>query len=295
MTVWAADAKSPAEPDPSVNPALASLMHAGAKFFYMGRSAGLDGWLAVKDGQIQIIYKPINNAYVMVGYLFAPNGENLTAVQIKQLAATNKELAALATVESSNDFSASGAATPHEKVEDEQVLDFMMSPGERLMKAIDKLSTVTLGTNDKAPILTAIAMPGCEPCQKFWQDFGDAVHKGTLRLRIVPMAPRDTNYERAAAQLLHAPDPLALWEKFAADGSKLTAPDADIATLKQVRANTALGQDWQLSITPFLLYASKTGSIKVVQGNPQQPQTVLDDLVPPPAPASVPPATSTKP
>ena len=204
-------------PDPATNPALAALMKSGTKFFYMGRNAGLDGWMAVKDGQIQIVYKPTNNAYVLVGYLFGPNGDNLTSTQVKQLTATNKELAALASVETTNDLPTSDAplsdGLPKEDPAAEALLkqdikDSALPAGERLIKVLEKAPGVTLGTNDKAPQIYVIAMPDCPNCKKFWQGFHDPVQKGAVQLRLFPVAPRDSDYEREAAQLFKASDPV---------------------------------------------------------------------------------------
>ena len=289
LTSQASASTKDTPPDPATNPALAALMKSGAKFFYMGRNAGLDGWLAVKDGQIQIVYKPTNNAYVLVGYMFGPNGDNVTSTQVKQLTATNKELAQLASVETPNDLPTSDTpldvAFPKESPAVEALLkqdtlNTSLSVGERLVKVLDKAPSVTLGTNNKAPQIYVIAMPDCPNCKKFWQGFHDPVQKGTVQLRLFPVAPRESDYEREAAQLFKSADVIAAWDKFTSSGKDGLSGNTDLSALEEVRTNTAVGAAWHVSAVPYLLYRGKDGSIKVVQGAPDNPQAVIDDLAP---------------
>jgi len=280
-SVWAAPKKA-AEPDPSVNPALAALQKAGAKFFYLGRYASLDGWFVVKDGQVQIIYKPTNNAFAMVGYLFAANGDNVTAGQVKHLTETNAELAAMAAT--TNDLPTQTAAagvpvaTTASPADTTPVADLLLPTGERLLKDLGKMSSVTLGANESAPILSVLIAPDCAVCKKFWLDFREPVQAGKLRLRLYPASPRDTDHERVAAQLLHATDPLAAWDKYMGGDKTALAGAADPADLEHIRATVGLIERWKIPTIPYLVYKAKNGDVKVVKSAPNKPQLILDDL-----------------
>ncbi len=270
---FAAPKKS--EPDPTTNPALAALAKSGAKFFYMGRNAGLDGWVAVKDGQTQVIYKPGDDSYVLVGYLFDPKGENLTAAQVKKLTENNKELAALAATPTKTE-----AEAPKDPAANVSPADLMLPAGERLLKEMQRSYGVTLGGNEAAPMLYVAISPSAPPCKNFWKDVRDKVQQGALRLRLYPAGLKDSSDEREAARLLTAADPLAAWDKYAGGDATALAGVADKTAIDHVQANTALVTRWKFPVAPYILYRDKAGKVKVVQGAPQKPQDIISDAAP---------------
>src|ERR1700748_2791999 len=79
-------------PDPSANPVLANIMKLGSRVYSLGNKDGLDGWMIVKDGQGQFMYTKPNSQYALLGALFGPNGENVSADQVNTLLSTNKAL-----------------------------------------------------------------------------------------------------------------------------------------------------------------------------------------------------------
>ncbi len=79
------------------NPVLANIGKLGARLYYLGNRTGLEGWLIVKDGQIQIAYALPNAKQALIGALFGPDGQNITADQIQTLMTMNKEVNALLT------------------------------------------------------------------------------------------------------------------------------------------------------------------------------------------------------
>lgn len=286
----AAHAAQPAEPDPTGNKALAALVKSGAKFFYLGRNANLDGWVAIKDGQIQVIYKPANNTYVLVGYLFGPNGENLTAEQVKTLAAKNKEFATLANPQTpaaspaaqtnvEPAASAPPSAAPNAAASlDETPDDLHLPPGERLMKLLTRAPGVTLGTKAEAPILDVLILPSAPACLAFWKNIRDDVQSGVLRVRLFPAGLSKSDDERLAARLLSAQDPLSAWDKFAQGDKAALAGQPDQASLDKARINTGIIEKWRLPAAPYLLYRGKTGTVKVVQGPPNDVKLLAADM-----------------
>lgn len=275
---FAADA-SP-EPDISAaNPALATMAKNGIKFFYLGREAGIDGWIGVKDGQIQTFYRPTNNDYVLVGYLFGPRGENLTGAQVKKLMASNKELAALTGAPPPK------ADAPKTDAPKTETAGAPPSAGERLLKELQENAGVTFGSNNDAPLLYAIMSPSCLDCHEFWRNAGGSLASGLLRIRLYVAGLKDSYDERIAAELLQSPDPLAAWNKYAAGDSSLLNGKAgqvalDQAALDKVRALTALIDKWRLPTAPYFLYRAKNGQVKVVQGKPSDLQAIIGDAAP---------------
>lgn len=273
---FAADAK-PAAPDPSTNKALAELVKNGAKLYYLGNYAGLDGWLAVKDGKVQTVYQSDKNTFMMAGYLFAPNGDNITGEQVKKLAAENKEVAQFVEPSPPKDTpkETAKAATKETKSGDQQ-----LSAGERALKELKPNPGVTLGSKADAPILFVLISPGLAECKKFWLDIRDEVKKGNLRVRLFPAGIRGTDDERAAAMLLQSKDPLTAWDKFADGDVKALAGTPDPASIAKADINTAFITEWRFPTAPYILYRGKDGKVKVVQGQPSDPKTLLGDAAP---------------
>jgi protein-disulfide isomerase len=219
----------------------------------------------------------------MVGYLFAPNGENITSRQVKKLKATNKELAAMAAVETTNDLPAAATApnaSAPAATQTPPVTEIFLPAGERLMKELGRSSGVTLGAKADAPLLYVLLSPSCDACKTFWKSVRDLVQKGALRVRLFPAGITDSEDERASGQLLRAADPLAAWDKYANGDASALAGVATPASLDQVRATTALITRWSLPTAPYILYRAKNGQVKVVQGAPEKPQAVIDDIAP---------------
>src|SRR5882672_3018836 len=82
--------ETPKGPDPNANPVLAGIIKLGSKLFYMGNKAGLDGWMIIKDGQVQFAYTTPGSQEALLGAMFGPNGENISADQVQALLTTNK-------------------------------------------------------------------------------------------------------------------------------------------------------------------------------------------------------------
>ena len=257
----------PADPDPSKSPALAALQKSGAKLYYLGQYAGLDGWLAVKDGKMQTIYKNDKDTFALAGLLFAPNGDNLTTDQIKKLSATNKEVAdAVAGKVDSSSTTANKDAS--------------LSAGEQLLKALRNNPNVTLGAKDDAPTLYVLISPGIPACKTFWQNIRASVKSGTVRVKLYPAGLKDSEDERVSANLLQAKDPYAAWDKYVEGDTKTLSVKAEQPAIDKVATNTALIDKWKFPTAPYIVYRGKDGKVKVVQGAPADVKPILDDASP---------------
>jgi hypothetical protein len=284
LTAFAADkpADQPVQPDPDLNPVLSTIIKNGAKLYYMGSRAGLDGWFIVKDGQVQIAYAPAGNQLAMIGVMFGPSGENVTAEQVQGLLSTNKELAALLTASAGqagapvNPAAVTASALPPSKLEVPAAP--MESPGERLLKDFQQKAVgITIGAAG-APVLYMVMDPGCPHCKATWRALRDMVFKNALQIRLIPIGAADTDHERAAAVLLHTADPLNAWDKYVGGDQSQLAGTPDPAMVAAVRVNGALVDSWHIDTTPYLAWRGKDGKVKIMRGEPDKTASILSDI-----------------
>jgi thiol:disulfide interchange protein DsbG len=281
-----------AAPDPSTNPVFDFLQKTGAKFYYLGRANDLDGWFIIKDGQVQILYATPDNKAALIGALISGNGDNVTVGQVTELAARNKEvgdLIAPGQKQQQAAFSGQPIGSPVQSGMPPLVQIPSMpttapstspttSPGERLMHDLASASSVTLGTNTSAPEILMIMDPNCPHCQATWKLLRDLVMKGSLQLRLIPIGTSEGDSERAAAMLISSTNPLDAWDKYVAGDKSKLAGTPGAAPLTGVRANHMLIDGWKIDRTPYLVYRSKDGKVKIVEGELTALAAVLTDL-----------------
>lgn len=297
------------EPNPADNPVLAGVMKLGTKVYYLGIRGGLDGWLIEKNGQIQIAYAVPGGQDIVLGALFGPNGENVSSAQVQAILDEHPDLknAMIATATRTppspsglNDSIASiQAATTAAKEEIARMAPPMagsfvpptadslpsvspaVSPGELLYRELMEAGGTNIG-NASAPILIMVMDPTCPHCHDTWEMIRDKVLGNALQVRLVPIArdAKDSEEERAAAQLLHSATPLNTLDRYEAGDKSQLVGNADPVFLDAVRANHRLADRWHMEKTPFLVYRGKDGKVKIIQGTPDQPSALLADLLP---------------
>jgi len=270
--------------DPLTTPGLAAILKFGAKAYYLGHRAGMDGWLILKDHQMQIGYTLGDTRALLLGALFSDEGDNITLIQVQSFLANNKDVAAsIAGLGDSNTNAPSGAtpttgapaAAPYNTI----ASAVKLSPGEKLLQSFEGAHGVILGSNAAAPELYMVMDPNCPHCQATWRALRDSVFSMKLRLHFIPIGETDSDNERAAAVLLSSPDPLNAWDRYVAgDKTSLMGTPAQ-ALVTGVRANRALVDAWGIHITPYLAYRGKDGKVKVLQGEPDKISAVLSDLL----------------
>ncbi len=227
--------------DPAANPALGMFLQMGAKLYYMGQRAGMEGWFIVKDGQVQMAYSAPDGHSVIVGALFGESGENITAVQVENLIRSNKEVATLVQnaqqaptagagllpgqengqipVQPAPAFNAKGLptgvplATGAGVQPTQQTAAAPLSPGEMLLRDLSGAAGVIAG-NPRSPELLMIMDPRCPHCQATWRALHDSLAQGMLHVRLIPISAQGGDSERAAAMLLSSADPMSAWDKY---------------------------------------------------------------------------------
>lgn len=303
-------ATSRSVPDPQANPVLADIMRYGARIFYMGRLGAADSWFIYKNRQIQFAYTFGDGQNALIGVMFGPNGQGVTAQQFDALINTNSEVSQLmktatSTTSSPEDRAALGnqvaavmlgggtadgqsslGKLPMASVDTQAAsapAPAIGSPAERLFADLSKASGVDLGS-DAAPLVLMVMSPSCPHCKTSWRALRDAVQGGKVRVRLIPVAatPED---EALGARLLHVADPLMAWDKFvgnALGGDKAQlSGTVDEASRKAVKDNYVIADSWSIRDTPYFAYRAKNGKIKVLRGEPEKVSAFLDDVAAP--------------
>ena len=277
MAALIAGSAAAAEPNPNSNAGIAAMVKMGVKPFFLGNRSGLDAWLMIKNGQVQIVYAPVGGSDVVIGAMFDGEGQNVTAKQIEKAVKENpnlltslkddvvgKQLSQLQAAQTAQ------TATPVAKAD---------SPGERLIKEMASAVGVVVGSTT-APQVTMVMDPNCRHCRATWGQLRDLVFKNTLQIRLVPIGSPDSDSERAAAMLIRSADAVNVWDKYAAgDKGQLKgtpAPDAVAA----VRANHVLIDRWHIDATPYFVYRAKNGQVKIISGEIEKIDTLVTDVVP---------------
>jgi len=296
MLVWSATAKS-TEPDPSATPMLQQLIKSGAKVYYLGKNAGVDGWFIIKDNQVQIGYVPPENKNLIFGVLIDKDGQSTSALQIKNLYDNNPEVGKLLTNMQTpatpptqtapapsqiNSYDMGippipMAASPNPSVP--SIAAPAASPGERLLQALQTAAGVNIGAAS-APRLSMVVDPNCPHCQAAWRALRDPVFASKLQIRLVPIGEVDPDSERAAAQLLGSANPLEAWDKYIGGDHNQLAGTPDGIRLTAVHNNRLLVDAWHIQMTPYMVYRAKDGQVKIVQGEPQQAAAIVNDIAP---------------
>jgi hypothetical protein len=286
-----------ADPDPNANPVLADFIKGGVKAYYMGNQLGYNGWFLEKDNQIQLAYTTPDNHGLVIGVLFDNKSNNISSQQIKDLYDSNKEVNAfMMSLNAQQQKSYLPTQTPQMQPAYNSAAGYNpsagaaapvaaaspilpVSPGERLIKALDNANGLNLGAQS-APKLYMVADPNCPHCQATWKMLRSAIFSGKLQVRLVPIDAIDADSARASAQFLSNANPLDAWDKYVmGDHSQLAGTPTDIA-LAAVRLNHQLIDSWNIHSTPYMVYKAKDGQIKIIQGEPQQGADMIDDIAP---------------
>lgn len=290
-TVSAQEEKSPPYP-----PYVKKLADQGVQVRYLGKGLGLDTWLTARNGQVQYVYVTPNQEANIVGVLIDRNGKLITADQLSVYAQQNPE--------SFKNFAASAIPGVKEALEkqetsdgkDTQVVDASQepsaenfaktlkktdtnsSPAEKLYADIETTNWFEVGKAD-APLVYAVIDPDCTHCHRLIETLrkDEAYEKGQIRTRLVPVGIMNGDALYRAATLLSLPDKEKTF--FAhIDGDEKALPVDKEATLGAVTKNMTFLQDWNLDVTPFLVYRSKDGSLKIVRGVPKDMNAFLKDI-----------------
>lgn len=270
MPVYAQSSAKQSVPD--VPKVLQALSERGAQFRYLGSEHGMEGWIAIYQGQEQYYYITQDKKAFVTGLMFGEDGRPITIDQVKTLQATGSDVL---------DLLAEDRPAPEETVQKDSILDAakMKTPAERMFADVENSNWLKLGS-DASPVIYSFVDPNCPHCHDFVNDVRKKgyLDKNLLQIRIVPVGFIEGSLPQAAF-LLAAPDAKDRYFKHL-DGDKEALPTKSDISTQAVQKNMALMQAWKFSVTPLTVYRSKTGEIKIVRGRVKDLDAVIADLPP---------------
>lgn len=254
---------------PEVPQVLQALSERGAQFRYLGNENGMEGWIAIYQGQEQYYYITPNKKAFVTGLMFGEDGRPITIEQVQTLQAAGGDVLDLLAVDPPKQETAtpdSIASAAH-----------MKTPAERMFTDVEASNWIRLGSNS-APVIYSFVDPNCPHCHDFINDVRKQglLDKDALQIRIIPVGFVNGSLSQAAF-LLASPDAKDRYFKYL-DGDKDALPAKGEISTQAVQKNMALMQAWKFNVTPLTAYRSKTGEIKIVRGRVKDLASVVADL-----------------
>ncbi len=270
----AANAQAGNVPTSEYPPYIRGLADKGAQVRYLGKNLGLDSWLTVKAGKVQYVYVTPNQEANIVGILLDKYGNPVSPSGLENIARNAPPAAGPL----SSGLSANEAMSVARKTSP-QGQGNTSSKAEMLYQAFENANYIEIGAAD-APLAYALIDPDCPHCHAFIKELLDknVFEERRLRLRVIPVGILSGDSLARAAMLLSMPEAGQVLINHI-NGDKDVIPVSEDVTLAGVETNMRLMQDWNLDVTPFLLYRAGTGELKIIRGKPKDSNTFLKDLV----------------
>ena len=257
---------------PDVPEALQALEERGAQLRYLGNDHGLEGWIAIYQGQEQYYYVTQDKKAFVTGLMFGSDGRPVTVEQVRDLQSQSGDVL---------DMLAEGKTPPAASLSDAKEasvtsLSTAKTPAERMFADIESSNWIRLG-QPSAPVIYSFVDPQCPHCHQFLEDLRkDYIEKGIVQVRIVPVGFQDGSLAQAAF-LLASPDAENLFYKHL-DGDKNALPAKSDVSTQAIMKNMAAMQAWKFNVTPLTVYRSRSGEIKIVRGRAKDTQALIADL-----------------
>lgn len=251
----------PKLPDPIQN-----LANEGAQVRFLGKDFGVEGWVAIKNGQEQYFYVLPNNGGFISGILFNEKGQAVTVKQISRLRAQNGgEL--LDTLAADAPERVTGA-TKTEKYE-------FKTPSEQLFWDIENSNWIPVGQAG-TPVFYSFIDPQCPHCHEMMKAMKPQIDAGRVQVRLIPVGFKEETRAQAAF-LLATPSPANVWWKHLG-GDKTVLPAKQEINQQGVQRNLSIMQSWKLNVTPLLVYRGKDQKIKIIRGKVKDIEALINDL-----------------
>jgi thiol:disulfide interchange protein DsbG len=260
--------------DPPLPAPLQNLIAQGAQMRYLGRSHGLDGWIAIQNGQEQYFYVTEAGDAFVLGLMFDADGKMQTMKQVSEL--QQKSGGGLDVFAEPGGAAATGASSVADSLKGANPK--FKTPSEQLYNDVETSNWLMLGKAD-APYIYSFIDPQCPFCHTLINDLRkDYIANGKIQVRLIPVGFKQGSMEKAAF-LLAVPNPQERWYR-ELDGDKDALPITPDINTQGVQKNMAIMQSWKFNVTPLTVYRSKDGSIKIVQGRVKDIPALIADLAP---------------
>ncbi len=257
---------------PDVPEALEGLVQRGAQIRYLGKEHGLEGWIAIYQGQEQYYYVTSDKKAFVTGLMFGADGRPITIEQVRDLQAQGGQVLDLLAEPAP---SATGEASEKPL---QSLAETMKSqtPSERLFTDVENSNWIRLGS-ESAPVIYSFVDPQCPHCHAMMEEMRkDYIDKGLVQVRIMPVGFQQGSLAQAAF-LLAAPNPAELFYKHL-DGDTTALPAKSDISTQAIQKNMALMQAWKFNVTPLTIYRAKDGTVKIVRGKPKDIPALLADI-----------------
>jgi thiol:disulfide interchange protein DsbG len=250
---------------------LLQIQSQGAEIHYLGNDLGVDGWMALYQGNEQFFYIPPSGNAIITGLLMNPKGEIITADQVLALSKKKPEFDYLDSIQTPDTASAT-------ETKDTQSSSAQLS--EQLFGQLEQSHFMSLGKKG-APIIYSFVDPNCPHCHKLIRQLQQTLLKeDKIELRAVLVGFKDGSLKQAA-YMLNQPNADDIWAHIVAGQKDIFPKDlqssATILTAP-IEENMQLMQQWNLTDTPTSFYRDATGKIQVIRGIPKDMDAIYKTL-----------------
>lgn len=261
--------------DPATIPALQNIIVAGTQIRYLGDEYGLKAYFVTNAGQGQVVYTTPNSQAMIIGGMFAGDG---TPVSVMQLARLRQAGFDPVPYLSSNSNPAPGAATATAAPATAATsAPAQLSPGEQLLNEVNRASWIAFGNSLGRP-LTVFMDPNCDHCHLFFKQIKSYVDANKIYLRVVPVSVITEQSRGDMINILSGSDPAASWTA-KINGQPVPPPtQVNPQAESSLAGNNAIFNRWQLGVTPYSIYRTNAGEIKVMAGEPTDLNAFLAEL-----------------
>jgi len=265
---------------PDVPAPLQVLVEKGAQIRYLGTEHGMEGWIAMYQGQEQYYYVTGDKKAFVTGLMFGEDGRPITIEQVQQLQAQGDGVLDLLAADPATRAPSGGESAATSTVSDAAKTQ---TPAERMFADVERSNWLRLGGNG-APAIYSFIDPQCPHCHEFINELRqqDYIGKNAVQVRAIPVGFAEGSLAQAAF-LLAAPDAQDRFYKHL-DGDKEALPAKNDISTQAIQKNMALMQAWKFNVTPLTIYRSRSGEIKIVRGKPKDLAGLIADLPAPVAP-----------
>lgn len=260
--------------EPSTIPALQNIIVAGTQIRYLGDEYGMKAYFITNAGQGQVVYVTPNSQAMIIGGMFAGDGTPVSVMQLARLKQAGFDPVPYLNGNASPAAAAPAATTPTPPSTSTVA---QLSAGEQLLNEVNRSSWIAFG-NTLGRALTVFMDPNCDHCHIFFKQLQPYVAAGKIYLRVIPVSVITQESRGDMINILSGSDPAASWTAKIA-GQPIPAPaQINPQAESSLAANNAIFGRWKLGVTPYSIYRTNSGEIKVLAGEPTDLNAFLGEL-----------------
>lgn len=284
--------------EPKLPNALEQQKLAGGQVIYLGQHGSMHGWVLVRRGQPEFYYAPEDGSALVMGILFDKEGRPVTPAQVSAIRGDAQrnlsnmvkpvvpEVPAMpaqeAPVQEAPTQTAPSKETPVVSVPQVGAINLQKpepevapTPARQLYNDVKNGAKLLWG-REGVPVIYAFIDPNCGHCRRFMNEIAPFVDEGRVAVEILPVGFRQNSINQAAF-MLAADDGVERLLRYK-DGDASALPDDNISTTA-VDHNLNVLTDWDLRLTPVIIYETPKGDIRLVRGRPYDVPSLIKDAL----------------